>query len=108
MTDCLFCKMSNNDIPVEKIHEDEFCFVINDLHPQAKVHLLVIPQTHVKSLDDITEKDDKLMTHMIRLLPDLAKKKGLKSGFKTVINTGAGGGQEIFHLHIHLLGNFVS
>ena len=106
MADCLFCKMSQNEIPTEKLHEDEFCFVINDIRPQAKVHLLIIPHQHIKSLDDVNEKHDKIFMHMIKLLPDLAKKQGLSDGFKTVIHTGKGGGQEIFHLHIHLLGGF--
>ena len=104
MSDCLFCKISAGTIPSERIYEDELVFVIRDINPRAPVHLLVIPQQHIESLDDLSLEHDALMAHIMRLLPKLAKEQGLDSGFRTIINTGCGGGQVIFHLHVHLLG----
>ncbi|MHB8454330.1 MAG: histidine triad nucleotide-binding protein [Acidiferrobacterales bacterium] len=104
MTDCLFCKIVEGQIPSARVHEDEQVIVINDIHPKAPVHLLVIPRVHFESLNDLAPAHDALISHIMRLLPQLARRQGLDSGFRTVINTGPGGGQEIFHLHVHLLG----
>ncbi len=103
-TDCLFCKMITGTIPSDPVYADEQVIVIKDINPQAEVHLLVIPRLHIISLDDLDESHDTLMSHIMRLLPKLAKEHGLSEGFRTIINTGRGGGQVIFHLHIHLLG----
>jgi len=103
MADCIFCQMVNGKIATDKIYEDEHIFVIKDIHPKAKVHLLVIPKTHIDSLAEVKEQHGPLLGYMMTSLNNFAKEQGL-SGFRTVINTGASGGQEIFHLHIHLLG----
>jgi histidine triad (HIT) family protein len=102
--DCLFCKIVAGKIPSQRVHEDDQCIVFKDIHPKADTHLLVVPRRHVASLDDLNETHDQTMAHMLRLLPALAKGQGLNTGFRTIINTGPGGGQEIYHLHIHLLG----
>ena len=104
MSDCLFCKIAAGDIPSDTVYEDDQVVVFKDLYPKADVHLLVIPREHVASLNETDASHDALMAHMMRLLPKLAKEHGLDDGFRTIINTGPGGGQEIFHLHIHLLG----
>jgi len=104
MNDCLFCKIIAGMIPSERVHEDEQLIVFKDIHPKAPVHLLIVPRLHVESLNELTPAHDGLVAHMLRLLPGLARKHGLDSGYRTIINTGPGGGQEIFHLHIHLLG----
>lgn len=104
MSDCLFCKIVAGDIPSDKIYEDEQVFVFKDINPQADVHLLMIPKIHIESLNTVTSEHDDIMAYMMRLLPTLAKAQGLDDGFRTIINTGKGGGQIIFHLHIHLLG----
>ena len=104
MSDCLFCKIAAGEIPSDTVHEDDQVIVFKDLYPKADVHLLVIPREHVASLNEMDASHDALMAHMMRLLPKLAKEHGLDDGFRTIINTGPGGGQEIFHLHIHLLG----
>lgn len=104
MDGCLFCKMSAGEIPAERIYEDDKVFVIKDINPQAPVHLLVIPHAHIESLATLDAEDDALMAHIMRLLPKLAEQQGLDTGFRTIINTGRGGGQVIFHLHLHLLG----
>lgn len=104
MTDCLFCKIAAGEIPSETVYEDEQLVVFRDINPKAEVHLLVIPRQHIASLEDLTPEQDTLVAHMLRILPQLAKAQGLEDGFRTVINTGSGGGQIIFHLHMHLLG----
>ncbi|OOZ40962.1 histidine triad nucleotide-binding protein [Solemya pervernicosa gill symbiont] len=104
MSDCLFCKIVAGEIPADIVHQDDQVVVFRDINPKAKVHLLVIPRIHVTGLNGINSEHDALMAHMLRLLPELAAREGLETGFRTIINTGKGGGQEVFHLHIHLLG----
>lgn len=105
MSDCLFCRIIDGTLPAQRLYEDEHVLVIPDKFPKAEVHLLVLPRLHIPSLREITIEHDELMAHMMRLLPRLAQENGLTDGFRTVINTGTGGGQEIFHLHIHIMGN---
>ena len=104
MSDCLFCKILAGEVPSDKVYEDDKVFVFKDIYPKADIHLLMIPCEHIDSLSELNESHDALMGHMMRLLPILAKEQGLDTGFRTIINTGPGGGQEVFHLHIHLLG----
>ncbi|OQW94435.1 MAG: histidine triad nucleotide-binding protein [Beggiatoa sp. IS2] len=104
--DCLFCKIVAGKIPSEQIYSDDQVIVFKDINPKAPIHLLVVPREHIVSLNEITEQQDRLMTHIVHLLPQLAKQQGLHSGFRTVINTGSGGGQIVFHLHIHLMGGW--
>ena len=104
MSDCLFCKIIAGDIPSDKVYEDEVMVVFKDINPKAEIHLLAIPREHVASLNELNPLHDASIAHMMRKLPELAKSQGLEDGFRTIINTGAGGGQIIFHLHIHLLG----
>ena len=104
MSDCLFCKIIEGDIPADKVYEDEHVLVFKDINPKADVHLLMIPKTHVASLDEVSGEHDAVLIHMMHTLPRLAKEQGLDDGFRTIINTGKGGGQVVFHLHVHLLG----
>lgn len=104
MSDCLFCGIIAGEIPADKAYEDDRVVVFKDIHPKAQVHLLLVPREHVVSLNELNESHDALIAHMMRLLPRLAREQGLDEGFRTIINTGRGGGQEVFHLHIHLLG----
>ena len=104
MSDCLFCKIIAGEIPADKVYEDEQMLVFKDINPKAEVHLLAIPKQHIASLNDLATEHDKVMAHMLRQLPALAKAQGLNDGFRTIINTGKGGGQIIFHLHMHLMG----
>jgi len=104
MSDCLFCKILAGEIPSDKIYEDDKMYVFKDINPKADVHLLAIPRVHVESLNEVNDEHDEIVAHMIKQLPKLAKEQGLKDGFRTIINTGKGGGQIIFHLHLHLLG----
>ena len=104
MSDCLFCKIVAGEIPADKVFEDERVLVFKDIYPKADVHLLVIPKQHIVSLGDVQAEHDGVIAHMMRLMPKLAKEQGLDDGFRVIINTGPGGGQVIFHLHLHLLG----
>ena len=104
MTDCIFCKIAAGDIPADKVYEDNQVVVFRDIAPKAEVHLLMIPRKHIASLNELGVEHDALISHMMLLLPKLASDHGLEQGFRTIINTGKGGGQEVFHLHVHLMG----
>lgn len=104
MSDCLFCKILAGDVPADKVYEDDIMLVFKDIAPKADVHLLAIPREHITSLNEVSDEHDAIMAHMIKQLPRLAKEQGLDDGFRTIINTGHGGGQVVFHLHFHLLG----
>lgn len=103
-TDCIFCKIIEGKIPAELLYEDGQVVVFQDIHPKAEIHLLLVPRDHIPSLKELETKHEKLISHMMLLLPSLAHQQGLQTGFRTIINTGRGGGQEIDHLHLHLLG----
>ncbi|WP_281646079.1 histidine triad nucleotide-binding protein [Parendozoicomonas sp. Alg238-R29] len=107
MTDCIFCKIQQGDIPADIVYEDEHCLAFRDIQPKAPIHLLVIPRKHVENLDDLVESDKDLVSHMMLTIPKIARQQGLKEGYRTVANTGTGGGQEVFHLHFHILGGGV-
>ena len=103
--DCLFCRIIAGEIPADLVHQDESCIVIRDLNPQAPTHVLIIPREHMESLDDASHHDEPLLGHLLRVAARTANDEGLaEGGYRTVINTGAGAGQSVFHLHLHLLG----
>ena len=104
MNDCIFCKIAAGQIPSDRVYEDEQVVVFRDIYPKAPVHLLMVPRIHVASLDELAPEHDGLAAHMLRTLPEVARRAGLAEGYRTVINTGRGGGQEVFHLHMHILG----
>jgi histidine triad (HIT) family protein len=104
-TDCLFCKITSRTIPSKIVYEDQEMMAIEDIHPQAPVHLLMIPKVHKESALDLTESDQGLMGSLILRIKELAQARGLgSSGFRVVMNCGREGGQTVFHLHVHLLG----
>lgn len=103
MTDCIFCKIVAGAIPSQKIHEDDELIVFNDIHPIAPVHFLIVPKQHTESLAHCDETQQALLGRILLLAPQLACQQGL-SGFRTMINTGREGGQEVFHLHVHVFG----
>ncbi len=103
--DCLFCRIISGEVPGDFVHQDDRAVVIRDLNPQAPTHLLVIPRDHLESLDDASQKDEALLGHLLRVAARVANAAGLaEGGYRTVINTGAGAGQSVFHLHVHVLG----
>jgi histidine triad (HIT) family protein len=104
MNDCLFCKIIRGEIPCGKVYEDDEVLSFHDINPVAPVHFMLVPKLHLASLADAEDSHSALLGRMLLLAPKLAKEQGLDAGFRTVINTGRGGGQEVFHLHIHVIG----
>ena len=104
MSDCIFCKIANGDIPCSKVYEDDQILAFKDLDPQAPVHVLIIPKKHIESLDKATPEDAELLSHLLLKVKDIAKEQKLKKGYRVVMNTGAEGGQSVLHLHAHVLG----
>ncbi len=101
---CLFCKIVRSEIPCRKVYEDDDVLAFHDINPVAPVHFMLVPKQHVVSLLVADESHAALLAKMLLLAPKLAKEQGLDNGFRTVINSGKGGGQEVFHLHIHVIG----
>jgi histidine triad (HIT) family protein len=102
---CLFCKIAAGETPADFVFQDERCVVIRDTNPQAPTHVLVIPRDHLESLDDAAQKDEPLLGHLLRVAARVANEQGHdETGYRTVINTGAGAGQSVLHLHVHVLG----
>lgn len=104
MSDCIFCKIVAGELPASKVYEDGEVLAFHDIHPFARVHFLIIPKAHIATLADAGPEHERLLGKMLLLAPQLAKAQGLDEGFKTLINTGRGGGQEVFHIHIHVFG----
>ena len=104
MGDCIFCRIARGEIPCRKVYEDYQMLAFHDINPVAPVHFMLIPKLHLASLLDAGEEHATLLGKMLLLAPKLAQEQGLENGFRTVINTGKGGGQEVFHLHIHIIG----
>jgi len=101
--DCIFCKIVKGDIPSKKIFEDEDLIVFHDIKPISPVHFLIVPKLHIESLAQTEPAHQALLGKMLLLAPKLAAEQGLK-GFRTMINTGREGGQEVFHIHVHVFG----
>lgn len=101
---CLFCKIITGKIPADFVHQDDRCVVIRDINPQAPTHVLVLPREHLESLDDVAQTDEGLVGHLLHVGARVANDLGhTDSGYRSVINTGAGAGQSVFHLHVHVL-----
>ena len=104
MENCIFCKIARGDIPSRKIYEDDEVLAFHDIRPLAPVHFMVIPKMHVASLAELTQEHQALMGKLMVLASKLAREQGCTNGFRTIINTGTVGGQEVHHLHIHIVG----
>lgn len=102
--DCLFCRMAQGEIPVNKVYEDEDVLAFHDIDPQAPVHFLVIPKRHIAAPADLTEADAQLVGHIFAVIARLATELGLEEGYRVVTNSGKHGGQSVLHLHFHVLG----
>jgi histidine triad (HIT) family protein len=103
--DCLFCRIVAGEVPADIVFQDERSIAFRDINAQAPVHVLVVPREHLESLDDAAQKDEALLGHLLRVAARVANEQGLsESGYRTVVNTGAGAGQSVFHLHLHVLG----
>jgi histidine triad (HIT) family protein len=103
-SDCLFCKIAARQIPSKMVYEDDAVFAFEDIGPQAPTHILVCPRKHFASLDEASAEDQSVLGKLQLVAAELARKRNLLEGYRTVINTGRGAGQSVFHLHLHLLG----
>jgi histidine triad (HIT) family protein len=102
-TDCLFCRIVSGEIPATIVAQDEHFVAFRDINPQAPTHVLVIPRAHIATLDDARDAD--VIGHLMLKAAEIARAEGIvDSGYRTVINTNAGAGQTVFHVHVHLLG----
>ena len=104
MSDCLFCKIVRGEIPSKKIYEDEAIFAFHDINPSTPVHFLIVPKLHLPSLMEVDASHQMLLGHMLVKANELAQSQGLNDGFRSIINTGRIGRQEVYHLHLHILG----
>ena len=104
MNDCLFCKIIEGTIPSKKVYEDEFVFAFHDIAPNAPVHVLVVPKTHIASANDITEENSELVAKVFEVIPKIAKSLGLENGYRVINNCGDDAGQTVKHIHFHILG----
>lgn len=104
MTDCIFCKLANHDIPTNVVYEDDEMFCFHDVEPQAPVHVLLIPKKHIECIDDLKEEDAELIANMMLKIKDIAKMLGLENGYRVVSNNGDDAFQTVKHLHLHILG----
>jgi histidine triad (HIT) family protein len=101
---CIFCKISDRKIPSKVVYEDQHVFAFEDVNPQAPVHILVVPKKHLPDIQSMVEADRELVGHLFLAAAKIAADKGLvEKGYRTVINNGAGAGQTVFHLHLHIL-----
>lgn len=105
MNNCIFCKIIHQEISSNIIYQDNHVIAFDDLHPRAPIHKLIIPRKHIATLNDIATEDTEVMGRLFQTAKQLAHELGIdQSGYRTVMNCNAGGGQEVFHIHLHLLG----
>jgi histidine triad (HIT) family protein len=104
MNDCIFCKIIRSEIPSRKVYEDDEIFAFHDINPAAPVHFMIIPKQHIASLAEADMRHQQLLGRMLAKAGELARSQGLNDGFRTIINTGRIGHQEVYHLHMHILG----
>lgn len=102
--DCLFCSIINGTIPSTKVYEDDNCYAFRDINPQAPVHCLVVPKTHIQSLDNVTDENSATVAAVLVAIPKIAKLLGLSEGYRVISNVGENGCQSVRHLHFHILG----
>ena len=102
--DCIFCAIINGDIPSKKLYEDEVCYAFADINPQAPVHFLVVPRTHISSADVIDAESSASVAHIFEVIPKIAKEAGLVNGYRIITNVGNDGRQSVKHIHFHVLG----
>jgi histidine triad (HIT) family protein len=104
MENCIFCKIARGEIPSKKVYEDDEIFAFHDISPQAPTHFMLIPKKHIPSLADATAEDAGVLGRMMVLSGKLAREQGSPDGYRTVVNTGRIGRQDVMHLHVHIVG----
>ncbi len=104
MTDCLFCKIRDNEIPADIVYENDDVLAFNDVNPHAPIHILIIPRKHISTINDLHDSDELIMGKLFSAAKIIAKQKGVSDdGFRLVVNCNEGAGQTVFHIHMHLL-----
>ena len=104
MSDCLFCKIIDGEIPSTKVYEDDNVYAFRDINPQAPVHVIIVPKTHICCADKIDESNSFYVAKIFEAIPKIAEQEGLSNGYRVINNCGEDGGQTVKHLHFHLLG----
>jgi histidine triad (HIT) family protein len=104
MNDCIFCKIVRGDVPAKKVYEDAEILAFHDIRPQAPVHFMLIPKKHIDSLAQVGDEDEAMLGRLFALTGRLARENGATDGFRTIVNTGRIGRQEVMHLHVHVIG----
>ncbi len=104
MTDSIFTKIKNKEIPGNVIYEDDKCFALEDINPQAPIHILIVPHKEIAKISDSTSEDTELLGHLLLVSKKIAQKYELENNYRLIINNGAGAGQSVFHIHVHLMG----
>ncbi|HKZ44851.1 MAG TPA: histidine triad nucleotide-binding protein [Anaerolineales bacterium] len=105
MTDCIFCKIVSGEVPGKIVFQDDLVTAFHDINPSAPVHILVIPNKHITSINDLTKDDESLMGHLLITVSKIAKDEGIaKNGYRLIVNTGPHANQVVPHLHVHILG----
>lgn len=102
--DCIFCKIVAGEIPSTKVYEDDSILAFRDINPEAPVHVLVIPKTHIGSADEVSCETSGIVAHIFECIPKIAKAEGLENGYRIITNIGEDGGQSVHHMHFHILG----
>jgi histidine triad (HIT) family protein len=106
-SECLFCKISQGKTSTEILYENETLVVFRDINPAAPIHLLIVPKKHIRSVNDLTDDDQPILSELVMVARDMAAEQGIdKSGYRIFINVERGGGQVIFHLHLHVIGGW--
>lgn len=104
MEDCIFCKIIRKEIPSEIVYEDEKVIAFNDINPAAPIHILVVPKKHIATLLEVPEEDNVLISYIYKIINKIAKEKGFEQkGFRIIANCGKDSGQEVMHIHFHVL-----
>ena len=105
MDECIFCKIVRGEMPATIVYKDEQVTAFRDIHPVAPTHILLVPNQHIASTNNIAERDEQLLGHMLTVVKPIADKEGIsKSGYRLIVNTGPDANQVVFHLHLHILG----
>jgi len=105
MDECIFCKIARGELPATIVYRDEQVTAFRDIHPVSPTHILVVPNKHIPSTNDVTEQDEQLLGHMLAVVKPIADKEGIiESGYRLIVNTGPDANQVVFHLHLHILG----
>ena len=104
MSDCLFCKIIDGEIPSDKVYEDDYVYAFKDINPVAPVHVIVCPKEHISCADDINEENSAYIAKIFTAIPKIASELGLQNGYRIINNCKEDGGQSVMHLHFHLIG----